>query len=95
MISSIALTLTACASLNSDFECKMQPGVTCKSLDEINTMVDKGQFSANDPLDINKSIASEKVLNMWIAPFEDTDGNYHHPHRISTVVATNDGISQI
>lgn len=87
MISSIAFTLTACASLNSDFECKMQPGVTCKSLDEINTMVDKGQFNANDPLDINKSIASEKVLKMWIAPYEDMNGNYHDKSNIKAVLS--------
>ena len=36
--------LTGCAHLNSQFDCPMKPGVTCKSIDEINAMVDRGEL---------------------------------------------------
>ena len=36
--------LAGCANLNSQFDCPMKPGVTCKSIDEINVMVDRGEL---------------------------------------------------
>ncbi|KJF97431.1 type IV conjugative transfer system lipoprotein TraV [Photobacterium leiognathi] len=45
-----ALTLTGCtAGLNSDFSCSGIDGINgCVSLNDINTMVDKGQFATDN-----------------------------------------------
>ena len=34
--------LTGCSSMNSQFDCSNKPGVTCKSIDQVNDMVDRG-----------------------------------------------------
>lgn len=36
--------LSSCASLNSNFDCSIKPGVMCKSLDQVNIMVDQGKL---------------------------------------------------
>lgn len=38
------VTLTSCSTINSNFDCPNCAGVMCKSMDEINTMVDSGQI---------------------------------------------------
>lgn len=38
--------LAGCATLNSNFECPRKQGVSCKSLCEVNHMVDEGQLGA-------------------------------------------------
>lgn len=95
--------LTACTTMNSRFDCPNQAGVSCKSLDQINNMVDSGQirgrtqisschspkqeistidefqsFSITNNFSNNVPIRhSETVQRIWIAPYEDTEGNYH------------------
>jgi conjugal transfer pilus assembly protein TraV len=110
--------LSGCASMNSSFDCPMKPGVMCKSLDNVNSMVDQGQLgkekeidckdcntnktnntSANHLKDFNTPFPekigiqpgdplrySESVLQIWIAPFEDEQGNYHQESDVFTVV---------
>lgn len=34
--------LSGCSSMNSSFDCPNKPGVTCRSLDQVNDMVDRG-----------------------------------------------------
>lgn len=36
--------LTACGTMNSSFDCPNKAGVSCKSLDQVNSMVDSGQL---------------------------------------------------
>lgn len=36
--------LSACTTMNSNFDCPNKAGVNCKSLDQINAMVDSGQL---------------------------------------------------
>lgn len=111
--------LSGCASMNSDFDCPMKPGVMCKSLDGVNTMVDQGQLntketdtdckdcqntksndakqshlsSFNTPFPAKIGLQpgeplrySESVLQIWIAPYEDAQGNYHQESDVFTVV---------
>jgi conjugal transfer pilus assembly protein TraV len=88
--------LTGCASLNSRFDCPMKPGVMCKSLDEVNDMVDQGKLgghqdhnakpakhlTAISPVTTGASLnhpshCAERVSRIWIAPYEDTGGDYY------------------
>jgi hypothetical protein len=39
--------LPGCADLNSNFDCLMKPGVVCKSLDEVNSLVDQGKLGSD------------------------------------------------
>src|SRR5690348_10373468 len=41
----MALFLSACSSLNSEFECPMKPGIRCESLDQISARVDRGEIN--------------------------------------------------
>ena len=37
--------LSGCGEFNSQFTCPMKPGVTCQSLDQVNTLVDQGKLA--------------------------------------------------
>jgi conjugal transfer pilus assembly protein TraV len=90
-IGSTFAMLSGCASLNSQFDCPMKPGVVCKSLDEVNTMVDQGKLggcaSCSKPLTSSISsrsctasssdVTSTKATRIWIAPYQDKRGDYY------------------
>ncbi len=100
--------LTACSSMNSNFDCPNKAGVMCKSVDQINGMVDTGQIQgrtqqgAQTPCCSNKEFQpytittgyysgaplryGETVQRIWVAPFEDTENNYHQDNVIYTIV---------
>lgn len=104
------LLLTACSSMNSNFDCPNKVGVLCKNLDQINEMVDRGQIQGQSHTVSNTardtSTAStfqpfmtvannysgaplrygETVQRIWVAPFEDTEGNYHQDSVIYAIV---------
>jgi conjugal transfer pilus assembly protein TraV len=40
--------LTGCAGMNNKFDCPAKPGVTCKSVSEVNDMVDQGVLPRKD-----------------------------------------------
>lgn len=108
----IVLCITSCASTPStDCANKIQ-GLTCKSLGEVNDMVNRGEIRAgNAPKEQGVALSKpepqvenfnsypfslvmsgeplrygETVLRVWIAPFEDTAGNYHDQSLVYTVV---------
>jgi len=117
-------SLSGCASLNSSFDCKKPPLVMCKSLDEVNTMVNRGELgrfsedadcptcsqsfkNADSPVAKTTPIPTgnfttpypvaalnlgaplrygETVMRLWVAPYQDTNGNYYSPSELYTVV---------
>jgi hypothetical protein len=103
----INFLLLGCTSLNSKFDCRMPNGVMCKSLDQVNSMVDRGEigrenaatrFTGNQnqsffiPFPENKVMPdgeplrySEKVVRVWITPYEDLNENYHQESYIYVV----------
>ena len=103
------LSLVACSSMNSGFDCPNKAGVNCKSLDEINRMVDSGQIREQSQSGVAPPTSTaatefqpyplmtelrggiplrygETVQRLWIAPFEDTEGNYHDASLIYAVI---------
>ncbi len=110
--------LSGCADLNAHFDCPMKPGINCKRVDEINTMVDRGDLTAqgpmphchgggcvdtvnNDALNADLPVTpypisainngdplryGETVLRIWVAPYEDTQGDYYQPTVLYRVV---------
>jgi conjugal transfer pilus assembly protein TraV len=97
----LILCLTSCASLNSKFDCPMKPGINCESLDQINARVDRGEIGHDEPCTRCIKVSSgscqkcqsgsqslrykETVRRVWIAPFENTAGNYHEASEVFTV----------
>ncbi len=48
LIMSGMLSLSGCADMNSTFDCPLKAGVMCKSVDQLNGMVDKGELGRDD-----------------------------------------------
>ncbi len=46
---SFSAALMGCGELNSQFTCPMKPGVSCQSLDQVNTLVDQGKLAQSKP----------------------------------------------
>ena len=130
--------LSACTSLNSNFDCPNKAGVNCKSLDEINAMVDSGVIQGRVPhpcpginpvvydvpnhgrgyksncasisteVSVFESFSSvippkfaepfrtaENIQRIWIAPYEDTEGNYHQDNLVYTVTEGSHWVSEV
>jgi conjugal transfer pilus assembly protein TraV len=101
-------SLSACNAMNSSFDCPNKAGTSCKSLDQINRMVDSGQLQSKPDVSMSnsyhktpefQSVTSfsnykpgeplrygETVQRIWIAPYEDTEGNYHQESVLYTIV---------
>lgn len=64
------LMLASCVSMNSDFDCPMKPGVVCKSLDQVNSMVDSGQIGHDQYRgNICPTCKKSKQLTPFSTPF--------------------------
>ena len=96
------LQLTGCTTMNSSFDCPMKSGIRCESLDQVNSRVDRGEMGEASRTITKTSYVTyqhthalskgepirmqETVLPIWIAPFEDTGGNYHEESEVFTIV---------
>lgn len=94
------LALTSCATLNEEFDCPAPKGGSCKRMDQVYDMVngegDVGHESLavapkRNPLVVEGKPGEplrygEGVMRLWIAPYEDTDGNYHQANQVYSVV---------
>jgi conjugal transfer pilus assembly protein TraV len=107
--------LSGCSSMNNKFDCPRAGGVMCKSLDDVNRMVDNGEIERINqtnvvPTAISKEKAiptpdvgntpypiktlhpgkplrqHETVMRVWIAPYEDNQGNYHQDTTVFKVI---------
>lgn len=117
MISGLLLqviTLSACTTMNSSFDCPNKAGVNCRSLDQINRMVDTGEIRGRSQMSYQNEVTpttlatsnssefqsfptasfvpgqpiryGETVQRIWIAPYEDTEGNYHQDTLIYSIM---------
>jgi conjugal transfer pilus assembly protein TraV len=102
--------LSACSSINSQFDCPMKEGIRCESIQSVNARVDRGEIGNNhlisnttnpvihpitykDSTFIKNNYSltgeplrySETVMRVWLAPFEDKEGNYHQESDIYTI----------
>jgi conjugal transfer pilus assembly protein TraV len=103
LILGCSVMLAGCGELNSQFTCPMKPGVTCQSLDQVNTMVDQDKLAEAKPaspqfpdtvLTVNVSYSAdegvtrspEPVMRLWIAPYQDSQGNYFSSTQVYHVI---------
>jgi conjugal transfer pilus assembly protein TraV len=102
----LSSTLVGSGELNSQFTCPMKPGVSCQSLDQVNTLVDQGKLAQAKPVpstettltvdihyladagDSTDSIKRnpETVMRLWIAPYQDSQGNYFSANTVYHVI---------
>ena len=112
------ILLSGCSTSSEVFECEAGKGIGCKSISEVNKMVDQGQVGGNGdelqplktvapvfaqnklnsgvmPMDGNEIVLSDQTtvsrvqeapLRVWIAPFQDEQGNLHEGSVIHTVI---------
>jgi conjugal transfer pilus assembly protein TraV len=86
----ILLILSGCSAMNGDFTCSQEPGVMCRSLDQVNSMVNRGEIGGAPKLPPPPRLALEQqVVAVWLAPYEDQEGNYHDSTKIYTTIRPN------
>ncbi|MBY0462595.1 MAG: type IV conjugative transfer system lipoprotein TraV [Alphaproteobacteria bacterium] len=109
--------LSGCSTSSEVFECEAGKGIGCKSISEVNKMVDTGKLANNEESDSLKAVApvfaqntlsfranpvednqivlsdqttvrraQEAPLRVWIAPFQDEQGNLHEGSVVHTVI---------
>lgn len=104
---SLSSALVGCGELNSQFTCPMKPGVSCQSLDQVNTLVDQGKLAQAKPASLVKKTTltvdshyladagdstdsikrnPETVMRLWIAPYQDSRGNYFSANTVYHVI---------
>lgn len=69
----MATLLTGCGDLNSQFNCPEQPGVNCRSLDQVNALIDQGQLtrSSSEKMTTVKGIVQPTVSHFNQDPVEN------------------------
>lgn len=111
------ILLSGCSTSSEVFECEAGKGIGCKSISDVNKMVDNGKLANNEEPDflkvstpifeknapivgtrevvLNETVLSdqtlinrvgEESLRVWIAPFQDEQGNLHEGSVIHTVI---------
>ena len=114
---SVLTLLSGCSTTSEVFECEAGKGIGCKSISEVNKMVDNGKVANNEesdsletaapvfvqnklgsgtnPVDGNEIVLFDQItvsrvqeapLRVWIAPFQDEQGNLHEGSVIHTVI---------
>lgn len=97
IVSAMMVSLTGCAALPVQADCEQSPAA-CLSLDAVNARVSRGEFthvSVNQRMQESTVLTPpptpkrvpEQVLQIWVAPFQDSAGDHHHAQVIDTVVS--------
>lgn len=92
----IPLLLSACSHTQDSFDCPEGKGLGCKSISDINQMMDKevSFFSMKEMtqpvimVDSHQSVErlKEEHLKVWIAPYQDDQGNLYDASTVHTVL---------
>lgn len=93
--------LSGCEMMNSNYDCPLSEGASCMSLHDMDEAVSKGLYPKEfkqtnhnnlyEPLILNTDEGyplrtKDKIAKIWIAPYMDSNGNYHEQSNIYTVV---------
>lgn len=94
----LSMGLTGCVELNTEFDCPMTKGGTCQRMDQVYESLHQGNsYETLKPVQHKNPMAfpgksgdplrfGEGVMRVWVAPYEDTDGNYHQASKVYSVV---------
>jgi hypothetical protein len=64
IVASMLIFLTGCSAMNSRFDCSNKPGVTCKSIGQVNDMVDSGMLGSKPSSIGNKKTEKPSYLDI-------------------------------
>ena len=93
-LAAMVMSLSACAGMNGQFGCNTKGTDSCTPIpevdhgnylkangrvSEVNINPEAGGYRAPTPLPGEPVRKSDSIQRVWIAPFEDTEGNYHEP----------------
>jgi conjugal transfer pilus assembly protein TraV len=73
LIALTGLTLTGCSSYQNQFDCPPGQGVGCKSVSQVDDMVENGHLGNQERL----TPEAKKPLRVWLAPYQDRLGHWH------------------
>lgn len=122
---SLGMILSGCSTTSETFDCKAGQGVGCKSISQVNKMVDEGSLGSDQETGSHTQLVSpvittasvspdgvspdavspalsgqdialsddmvvhrirEEHLRVWVAPFQDHQGNLHEGTIVHTVL---------
>src|SRR5271169_2939063 len=78
---SLSSALMGCGELNSQFTCPMKPGVSCQSLDQVNTLVDQGKLAQSKPAPSNETTLTVDIQYLADAG-DSTDSIKRNPETV-------------
>jgi hypothetical protein len=95
------ILLTACTSYKEGFDCEAVSGVGCKSIAEVDHMIDQGKLGVDDnssqennPQRVIKGditqAENKKGVHVWIAPYSDDEGIWHGSQSLFVPLRTNE-----
>ena len=93
-------SLSACSGYSNQFKCKAQEGLGCRSISEINDLVNQG-FPNSNPLkkkkgkhteDFALTASPENTLKIWIAPYQE--GEHYWDEQFVLVSTTPPSLAQ-
>ena len=103
-LSMALIALTGCGRTLEKFDCPYGKGVGCRSITEVNQMVNEESVKGLEEGTLPPSVAassyslkgsingskiqrvSEEHLRVWLAPFQDEQGDFHEASIIHTVL---------
>lgn len=87
------LMLASCTTYQEGFDCAAVPGVGCKSITQVDRLIDQGKLGNDeDTLDEKERFSQRKLsqeyesfdpslkrqgVQVWLAPYEDENGTWH------------------
>lgn len=81
----VVLLLSGCTVAKEQFDCQYQPGIGCKSITQVNNMVNNGLLgSEDDSTPNNVPQANKQYLRVWLAPYQ-ADGYVYEGAILHTI----------
>ncbi|MBN9343771.1 MAG: hypothetical protein BGO76_01240 [Caedibacter sp. 38-128] len=95
------LLLTACTSYKEGFDCEAVSGVGCKSITEVDHLIDQSKLGADDNSNQenssqgdlkrnHKPLERTKGMHVWIAPYSDDEEVWHGSQSLFVPLTTNE-----
>lgn len=94
--------LNGCMTYSESFDCPPGKGVGCKSLSQVNEMVEEGDLPLEKlettqeltqepkiPADWIEAKNTPQNLRIWFAEYKDSEGNTHSPSYVYASLNTN------
>lgn len=95
-----SLFFIGCSVAKENFDCKYAKGVGCRSITEVNSMINEGKLTATNthmtvvPIksevlnsdNIKVQRITEEHLRVWIAPHQDNLGHFHEGSVVHSVL---------